>query len=172
MLDAIKHITDDNFSFRKTGHRCIVRVTQSNWVENVISCFSVLPGSAEAQVIWRGIVKRLLITYFIGNISAKTYQNPFMCVKAIASQRWDVFLRHSVYWGCVPSVSRALTPTGLGNDDRSAVPLEVALFSEVRSIRIAGRREGVAGREHGVDPAVGHHPRLLPLHFTCTAQQL
>jgi len=34
---------------------------------------------------------RLLITYFIGNISAKKYQNPFMCVKVIASQRWDVF---------------------------------------------------------------------------------
>jgi len=30
MLDAIKHITDDNFSFRKTAHRCIVRAAQSN----------------------------------------------------------------------------------------------------------------------------------------------
>ena len=36
-----------------------------------VSCFPVLPGSAEAQVIWGSIVKRLLITYFIGNISAK-----------------------------------------------------------------------------------------------------
>jgi len=27
----------------------------------------------------------------MGNISAKKYQNPFMCVKVIASQRWDVF---------------------------------------------------------------------------------
>jgi len=37
--------------------------------------------------------------YFIDNISAKKYQNPFTCVKAIASQRWDVFvfLRHGVY---------------------------------------------------------------------------
>jgi len=25
------------------------------------------------------------------NISAKKYQNPFMCVKVKASQRWDVF---------------------------------------------------------------------------------
>jgi len=33
--------------------------------------FPVLPGSAEAQVIWRGIVKRLLIAYFIDKISAK-----------------------------------------------------------------------------------------------------
>ena len=55
------------------------------------SCFRVLPGSAEAKVIWGGIVKHLLIAYFIGNISVKKYQNPFMCVKAIASQRWDVF---------------------------------------------------------------------------------
>ena len=37
-----------------------------------------------------------MIAYFIGNISAKKYQNPFMCVKVIASQRWDVFLRHGV----------------------------------------------------------------------------
>ena len=29
-VDAIKHITDDNFSFRKTAHWCIVRATQSN----------------------------------------------------------------------------------------------------------------------------------------------
>ena len=34
------------------------------------SRFRVLPGSAEAQVIWGGIVKRLLIAYFIGNIYA------------------------------------------------------------------------------------------------------
>ena len=55
------------------------------------SCFPVLPGSAEAQVIWGGMVKRLLIARFIGNIYAKKYQNPFMCVKVIASQTWDVF---------------------------------------------------------------------------------
>jgi len=34
-------------------------------------CFSVLPGSAEAQVISGGIARRLLIACFIGNISAK-----------------------------------------------------------------------------------------------------
>ena len=51
--------------------------------------FHVSPFSA--QVIWGGIVKRLLIAYFIGNISAKKYQHPFMCIKVIASQRWDVF---------------------------------------------------------------------------------
>jgi len=37
------------------------------------------------------MVKRLLIAYFIGNISAKKCQNQFMCIKVMASQRWDVF---------------------------------------------------------------------------------
>jgi len=64
----------------------------SIWVKNAIFVFfSVLPGSAEAQVIWGGRVKRLLIAYFIGNISAKKHQNAFTYVKVIANQRWDVF---------------------------------------------------------------------------------
>ena len=54
-------------------------------------CLPVLPGSAEAKVIWCGIVKHLLIAYFIGNTSAKKYRNPFTCVKVIVSQRWDFF---------------------------------------------------------------------------------
>jgi len=41
------------------------------------SYFPALPGSAEAQVIWGGIVKRRLIAYFIGNISAK--ESVHMC---------------------------------------------------------------------------------------------
>jgi len=32
-----------------------------------------------------------LIAYFIGNTTAKEYQNPLTCVKVIASQKWDVF---------------------------------------------------------------------------------
>jgi len=55
------------------------------------SRFPVLPNSAEAQVIWCGIVKCLLLAYFIGNIFAKKYPNPFTCVKVIASQKLDVF---------------------------------------------------------------------------------
>jgi len=54
-------------------------------------CFPLLPGNAETQVIWGGILKHLLIAYYIGNISAKKYQNPFMYVKVIASHRWDAF---------------------------------------------------------------------------------
>jgi len=38
-----------------------------------------------------------LITYFIGNITAKKYQNPFMYVKVIASQKWDVFETRWIY---------------------------------------------------------------------------
>jgi len=38
-----------------------------------------------------GIVKRLLIACFIGNISSKKYQNAFTYVKVTANQRWDVF---------------------------------------------------------------------------------
>jgi len=34
MLDAIKHVTDDNFLFRKIAHRCIVCVTQSSSAAN------------------------------------------------------------------------------------------------------------------------------------------
>jgi len=34
----------------------------------------------QKHVISGGIVKRLLIAYFIGNMSAKRYQNPFMCI--------------------------------------------------------------------------------------------
>jgi len=79
------------FSFRKTAQRCIVCITQSNWVKIWFSCFSVLSGSAEVQVIWGDTVRRLLIACFIGNISAQKYQNPFMCVKVITNQRWNVF---------------------------------------------------------------------------------
>jgi len=79
-----------------------LKKSSSNWlnsdsvlliqsVKNAVVVFAVLPGSSEAQVISGGIVKRLLIAYFIGSISAKKYQNPFTHVKVIASQRWDVF---------------------------------------------------------------------------------
>jgi len=62
----------------------------SIWLKNMrFSCFPVLPGSAEAQVIWGGRVKHLLIAYFIGNIFAE--KNVFTYVKVIANQRWDVF---------------------------------------------------------------------------------
>ena len=76
--DAIKHVTDDNFSFRKTA-RCLQHSpttaalstnTAFEW-KMWFSCFPVLPGSAEVQVIWGGILKHLFLAYFISNISAK-----------------------------------------------------------------------------------------------------
>jgi len=105
---TIWSLTDDNFSFRKTAlcvqhgqnSAALSTNTAFGW-KMWFSCFAVLPGSAEAQVIWGGIVKRVLIAYFIGNISTKNYQNPFMHVKVIASIRWDVFLRRSAYLVCV-----------------------------------------------------------------------
>jgi len=65
--------------------------TNNTASENAIFVFPVLPGSAETKVIWGSVVKRLLIAYFIGSISAKKYQHLFTFVKVIASQRWDVF---------------------------------------------------------------------------------
>jgi len=57
------------------------------------SCFPVLPGSAEAQVIWGGILKHLLIAYFIGNTFLP--KNIKICSR-VSSHRWDVFLRHGI----------------------------------------------------------------------------
>ena len=51
------------------------------------SCFPVLLSSGEAHVIWGGTIKHLLTAYFIGNISAKKYQNAFACVKVTGNQR-------------------------------------------------------------------------------------
>jgi len=62
------------------------------------SCFRVLPGSAEAQVIWGGIIKCLLITYFIGNISAKKISKSIHVRQSYSKPKVGRFLRHGVYW--------------------------------------------------------------------------
>ena len=54
------------------------------------SGFLISHGNAEALHMWGGI------SYFLSNTSAKNYHNWIVCVKIIASQRWDVFLRHGV----------------------------------------------------------------------------
>jgi len=59
--------------------------------KDTISGFPVSPGSAEALVRWGGKIKYILIAYFRGNICAKNCHNRTMCVKMIASERWDVF---------------------------------------------------------------------------------
>jgi len=82
MLDAIKRITDDNFFFQEDSAQvhCVCNTIQLSEIRD----FRV---SAFCQAVQKHklfqVVKRLLIVYFIGNISAKKYQNPF--------RRWDVF---------------------------------------------------------------------------------
>jgi len=79
------------FPFEKTAHRCIVCNTfQLSESDFRVSQFCQVV-RAEAQFTWGGIVKRLLIAYFIGNIYAQKYQNPFMSVKVIASQQGGTF---------------------------------------------------------------------------------
>jgi len=59
MLVAIRHITDDHFSFRKTAlsvQRSPTAAVLSNNTDlsekcDFRSCFPILPGSAEAEVI-------------------------------------------------------------------------------------------------------------------------
>ena len=57
--------------------------------------FPVVPGSAEAQVIWSGIVKHLLIACFIGNISAKNITIRSH-VSKLQLAKGGTFLRHGV----------------------------------------------------------------------------
>ena len=72
----------------------------SIWMKKMrFSCFPVLPGSTEAQIIRGGTVKCLLVAYFIGNLSVKKYQNAFTYVKVIPNQRWYVFC-DAVYIYC------------------------------------------------------------------------
>ena len=65
--------------------------------EKTIFGFPVSPGSAEALVRCGEKIKCILIAYFLGNIFAKNCCSRTVYLKIIASQRWDVFLRHSVY---------------------------------------------------------------------------
>jgi len=60
-----KHWTSQAAGWIQAMHECSI------WAKMRLLCFPVLPGSVEAQVIWGGIVKRVLIAYFISNVSAK-----------------------------------------------------------------------------------------------------
>jgi len=77
-----KRLKKSSSGWLNSGNALIQRV------KNAIFVFPVLPGSAEAQVILGrgGVVKRLLIAYFIGNISAKKCQNPFTSVKVFETR--------------------------------------------------------------------------------------
>ena len=83
------------FSFRKIADRCTV----CNTIQLSEICdfaFPRLPGSAEAQVIWGGIVKCLLIAYFIGNISAKKISKSVHVCQSSGKKKVGRFLRHGV----------------------------------------------------------------------------
>jgi len=70
--------------------------TALEW-KNAIFVFPCLPGSAEAHVIWRGTVKRLLIAYFIGNISAKNISKCVHVCQSYSKSNAGRFLRHGVF---------------------------------------------------------------------------
>ena len=58
---------------------------------------SFLPGNAEAHIIWGGTVKRFLIAYFIGNISAKKISKCVHVCQSYSKPKVGRFLRHSVH---------------------------------------------------------------------------
>jgi len=80
-----------------------LKKSSSNWLKSgkavlqhliekmQVSCFRLLPGSAEALVRRDAKTKRIFIAYFFHNIYAKNYQNWSTCVKVIASQMCDNF---------------------------------------------------------------------------------
>ena len=74
MLDATKHITDDNCFFQEDSTQvdCVCNTFQLSEVCDFrVSAFC--QAVQRAQVTWGGILNRLLIAYFISNISAKKY---------------------------------------------------------------------------------------------------
>ena len=73
MLDTIKHITADIVFFQEdSAHvHCVCNTIQLSEMCD-FRVTPVLPGSVEAQAIWCGIVKRLLIAYFVGNMFFET----------------------------------------------------------------------------------------------------
>ena len=88
------------------------------------SCFPVLPGSAEAQVIWGGTLKRLLIAYCITNICAKKISKCVHVCQSYSKPKVGRFLRHSV-------LRTAKTPprTLTQNASKDAVPRKDMPFS-------------------------------------------
>ena len=71
------------------------------------SCFPILPGSAEAQVIRGGIVKRLLIAYFIVTFLPKNTRIRSH-VSNVQQAKGGTFLRHGVFKDLLNSVETSL----------------------------------------------------------------
>ena len=86
MSRELKRLKKSSSNWLNSGNALIQRV------KTAIFVFPVLPGSTEAEIICGGIVKRLLISDFIGNISVKKIsKSVHVCVKISANQRWYVF---------------------------------------------------------------------------------
>jgi len=76
------------------------------------SRFPNLPGSAEAQGTEGGIVKRLLIAYYIGNISAKKLSKSIHVCQSYSKPKVGRFLRHGVVvTSCLTSYKNLITCT-------------------------------------------------------------
>jgi len=91
-LGAVRGMVRD----KRSPERC------RSWTVLHAQCTSALPfgfpisqGNAEALDRWDGKIKHRLISRKVFrrliNTSAENYRNRFVCVKIIASQRWDVF---------------------------------------------------------------------------------
>ena len=91
----------------------------------------------------RHISTSALVAYFIGNISAKKYQNPFMCVKVIASQRWDVFetrctvRRVAMYLGTHRNIGSKRACWPLASDQKTS---RINIYFLVGKFAHAGKR--------------------------------
>ena len=60
----------------------------------------VSPDNAEALVRRGGTTNHHWIAYSLSHISAKSYQNRWMCFEIIVCNISVVFLRHSVFYNC------------------------------------------------------------------------
>jgi len=92
MLDADKHIADDDLFFQEDS-------AQAHCVCNTIQLsekchFRV----SQAQVTWGGIVKRLLIAYFIDNICARNIKIHSPVRQSYSKPKVGRFLRHGVLY--------------------------------------------------------------------------
>jgi len=106
MLDAIKHIIDNIFFLsgrQRTGVLCVqhsptataLSTTAFEWKMQFL-CFPILLGSAEAQVIWCGIVKHLLIAYFISDVAAKEIPKSIHVCQSYSKPKVDRFFWDTV----------------------------------------------------------------------------
>jgi len=98
-VHAIKHITNDIFSGRqRTSALCVQHSptaaalsTNTTFESKYDFRVSRFTRYCRSTSYLRCHIKAFLIACFISNISAKNYQNLFMCVEVIANHRWDVF---------------------------------------------------------------------------------